>query len=304
LGGRLGAFLYCADCNSGFGAGIDAELSKQFGKIATLLDIQRTRGKAQSFDVKEVSTGTDLIFDGKGLTRKNIVVRVSSKDGENLDAADVTARTEGELNEIISSVRKRYIVSEEVTTFVEHHPGPTEAVHETEINTRLIRRAAAKIAYSYTCSRIPDRMALCPAFDGMRAYIRNDEGPDLAHVNYVHTQFMTDHVRLLHKIHVAFDRSEGIIVGYVSLFGMFRYTVLLAEDFESQLEWADLDYTFDPVRREEVFGHDLFRAPPIVKMDILNPKQAVEFVQAEIDNGFNLIADYVSGYEFLRGELS
>lgn len=306
LGGRLKGLLYCKECNDRFGKEIDAEISKQFGKIATLLNIKRERGgETRPFDVREISTGTELVFDGKGFTRKGVIVNLSSKDGKKLDAADITVRSKGELKKTCAEIRKRYEVSGEMKEFQEHHPGPTDAVHETEINSRLLRRASAKIAYSFLCTKVSRDIVLSSAFDGIRAYIKDDEGPDLSCANYVHTRFMTDHVRPLHKVHVALNRDDKIVVGYVSLFGMYRFTVVLSDDFVSDLEWADLDYTFDPVRLQEVFmlGNERLRGSHITRADILNPKQSKELVEAEISRGHEVVATYVDGYEFLHGEV-
>ena len=149
----------------------------------------------------------------------------------------------------------------------------------------------------------PKDVVFSSAFEDIRMYVRGGEGPDYAHANFVHTQFMTDYVRPLHKIHVALNRDQKLVVGYVSLFGTYRFTVLLSDVFPSQLEWADLDYTFDPVRLKEVLGNERFRVPNISKQDILRPKQSKEFVLAEINKGWKVIANYVDNYEFIDGEL-
>ena len=113
---------------------------------------------------------------------------------------------------------------------------------------------------------------------------------------------MTDHVRPIHKIHVALNRDQGLLVGYVSLFGIYRFTVLLAEGFRSELEWPGLDYTFDPVRRKQVVGNDNFRVPQVTKENILHPKQSKKLVQSELDKGYKVIDSYVNDVRFLGGE--
>ena len=115
---------------------------------------------------------------------------------------------------------------------------------------------------------------------------------------------MTDNTRPLHKIHISLNRNDKLVVGYVALFGIFRFTVLLSDSFKSQIEWPGLDYTFDPVRRQEIFCREFFRAPTITKENILHPKQSKEFVQNELSKGERVIESYVDNYEFLRGEFS
>ena len=304
VGGRLKAYLYCKECNDQFGRKIDGEISKQFGKVATLLNVKRERGETQPFEVTETSAGTELVFDGKGLTRKRPIVKVSSKDRKKLDAADITARSKKELQDIWASIQARYETSLEMKPFQEAHLGPTDVTHKITIDNVLLRRAVAKIAYSFLCVKVHKSVVFSSAFDGIRAYIRGGKGPDLSHANFIHTRFMTDGVRLLHKIHVAFNRDETMVVGYVSIFGIFRFTVLLSDSFASQLEWADLDYTFDPVLLQEVLGNERFRAPKISKQDVLEPKQSRELVLAELGEGYKLIENYVDDYQFMRGELN
>lgn len=304
IGGRLKARLYCKVCNQAFGEGLDNEVSKQFGWVGTLLNIKRERSKAQPYEVKDLKSRTELLFDGKSLKRKNPVVKVGSKDGKKLDFADITARSEQELKRICASIQGHYDVPGGIKTFQDVHPGPTDAERTMMIDNALLRRAVSKIAYSFTCIKLPENIIFSPVFDAIRQYIRASDQPALACANFIHTRFMTDHVRPIHKIHVALNRNKGLLVGYVSLFGVYRFTVLLTEGFKSELEWPGLDYTFDPVRRKPVVGNDNFRAPQLTKENILHPKQSKESVQAELDKGHKVIESYVDNFRFLGGEFS
>lgn len=304
IGGTLKARLYCKGCNDALGHHLDDEISKQFGWIGTLLKIKRERGKAQPYEVKELRSGTALLFDGKGLKRKNPMVKIASKDGKKLDLADVTARSERELKEIYASIQKHYEVPGDIETFQDVHPGPTDTERVTTIDNALLRRAVSKIAYGFTCTKLPQSVIFSSPFEAVRQYMKAAERPFLACANFVHTGFMTDDVRPLHKIHVALNRAQRLLVGYVSLFGMYRFTVLLAEDFESELEWAGLDYTFDPVRRKQVIGNDSFRAPHLTKENILRPKQSKDMVLTELYKGHEVLESYVDNVKFLGGEFS
>lgn len=119
VGGELKAYLYCRECNDQFGREIDAEISKQFGYIVTLLNIKRERCETQPFEVTETRAGTELVFDGKGFTRKRPIIKITSKDGKKLDAADITARSKKELKEIWASIQTRYETSGEMSPFTE-----------------------------------------------------------------------------------------------------------------------------------------------------------------------------------------
>ena len=302
IGGRLKARLYCKVCNDAFGDALDDEISKQFGWVGTLLNIKRERGKAQPYEVKELKSGTTLLFDGKNLKRKNPVVKVVSKDGKKLDFADVTARSEQEFKRICASIERHYDVPGGMKTLKDLHPGPTDAERVMMIDNTLLRRAVSQIAYGFSCIKLPESVVFSPTFDAIRQYIKATDKPALACANFVHTGFMTDHRRPIHKIHVALNRNQGLLVGYVCLFGMYRFTVLLEEGFKSELEWPGLDYTFDPVRRKQLVGNDNFRAPQLTKEKILHPKQSKDFVQTKLDKGHKVIASYVGNFRFLSGE--
>jgi len=304
IGGTLKARLYCRECNGSFGHALDDEISKQFGWIGTLLNITRERGRPQPYKVKELKSRTTLLFDGKGLKRKDPVVKIASKDGKKLDFADITARSEQELRKICADIQKRYEVPGGIKTFQDAHPGPTDVERLVTIDNALLRRAVSKIAYGFTCTKLPADVIFSSPFEAIRQYIKATNQSDLACGNFVHTEFMTDHVRPLHKIHVALNRDERLLVGYVSLFGIYRFTVLLAEDFKSKLELPGLDYTFDPVRRKQIVGNDNFRAPRLTKENILHPKQSKDFVQTELEKGHKVIESYVENFRFLRGEFS
>lgn len=304
IGGRLKAALYCKTCNETLGRELDAEVSKQFGYIGTLLNIRRERGKPQSFEVEERTSGITLISNGKNLRRKDPIVEIESADGEKLDSSDITARSEKDLKKICAGIEKRYKVSGKGKTFQDVHPGPTDIERTITIDNALLRRAVSKIAYGFLCTKISKNIILSPPFEVVRAHIGTDRGPALACANFIHTRFMTDYIRPLHKIHVALNKRDKLVVGYVSLFGIFRFTVLLAEDYESKLEWPALDYTFDPVRLKEVVGNDNFRAPQLTKANILHPKQAKKFIQDELHRAYKMIYAYSNNIKFIGGELS
>jgi hypothetical protein len=78
---------------------------------------------------------------------------------------------------------------------------------------------------------------------------------------------------------------------------------LLAENFESKFEWPGLDYTYDPVRLEEIVGNYNFRAPRLTKEKIPH-QQSKEFIQGELHKGYKVIEGYVDKFKFLGGELS
>jgi len=283
---------------------LDEILSINYGKIGTLLNIKRERGEPQPFDVVETSTQTPLVFTGKGLSRKKPTVIIKSKDGKNLEFADVTARTQKELERIKASLKGRYEISEsaEQKTFQENRSGPIDANFKIIIDNKSIRRAISKIAYSFLCTKIPKDQILSSTFEDVRNYIKDGTGSDLACANFIHTKFMTDYSRPLHKIHVALNRGKLMVIGFVMLFGIYRFSILLSDTLVSHLDWPGLDYTFDPVLSQNVCGNERFMVPAFIKDNILRPKQSKKFVFDELNIGFKMLENYVDKFEFVRSE--
>jgi len=300
IGGRLKANLYCKECNDTFGRTIDKEISINYGHIGTLLQIKRERGQTEPFEVTEIKSETQFKFNGRNFRRKRPIVKYGVKeDGKTLDYADVTARSEEELNKIMDSLRAKYKMSGNDKRYEEQHPGPTDTTYTRVFDNRQIRRAITKMAYSLLCCKIPSSEVLSDSFDDTRAYIRSDIGEDLASANFVHTRFMSDYIRPLHKIHINLDRGRCLLVGYVMIFGIYRFSILLATGYSSVLEWPCLDYTYDPVAMRAIEGNPNFRAPLITKNQILHPKQSKNFVRKELIRSNKILENYIDGYSFL-----
>lgn len=304
IGGRLTAFLYCRKCNSDLGSTLDVAISDTFGHIAATLSIKRQRGTPQPFEVEEVDTKTKLLFDGRKLVRRKPIVKYKIKeDGKTLDLMDVTGRSQEERDKIMRSLKTKYTPSGEEKTWEEHRPGPIDTMYEGTFDTTLIRRALTKMVYSLLSQKIPSTEVFSKAFDEARAYIRFGTGRDLASANFVHTHFMCDYTRPLHKIHISFDRRNALLVGYVMIFGIFRFTVLLSKGYCSRLEWPCLDYTYDPAAMRVIAGNANFRAPALSESQILRPKQSKQLVRQELIRCHKILERYVEGYRFLDIEI-
>jgi len=301
LGGKLSAWIYCVDCNSQFGAEIDSELIKNIQFFGTALDIKRVRGKNQPYDVALAKNGTKLTFDGREFKRKKPIVKIE-KDGDKIKYVDVTARSEGELRKICSNIKKKYDLSDEIKSFEEKHPGPTDTVTEYEFDNEQIRRCVAKIAYSLLCVKLPSDQVLSNAFDEVRNYIRFGAKNHLSSANYVNTGFMTDGIRPLHKIHIRLNRRKNLVIGFVCLFGTFRYTTLLSREFRSALDWPGIDHTINPITSKFIEGNPSFRAPELDISDVISPKHSKQQVLRALAKGHEIISNYYSSHKFLKIE--
>ncbi len=170
------------------------------------------------------------------------------------------------------------------------------------IDNSLIRRAVSKIAYGLISVKLPSASVLSSSFDDIRSYIRFGSEKDLATANFPYTEFMTDYTRPLHKIHVSLNRRRNLVIGFVCIFGTYRYTVLLSKDYKSAFEWPGLDYTFNPVTSKEIYGDPNFRAPELEINEVLSPKQSKQLVLGELTMGHKILESYRDDYQFLKIE--
>lgn len=292
LGGTLEAELYCKECNETSGHEVDAELARQFGRYATLLQVARVRGVNQPFEFITDNGALKLRCDGKSIARANPIVRKEFNEEGRLKAAEVIARSEEELRAIFNGLAKRYGIDPTQGLFdMVENPPPT-GYHDFELDNPLIHRAIGKVAYGFACVRLPSDIVLSAAFEPMREFILGRRAERLASSNYRHGDFMVDGHRPLHKIHMSLNRDARILIGYVALFGTFRYTVLLSEELTSDLEWRGLDYTYNPVTERDVEGNDNFAAPLLTREEVVTPRNARAEVLTALQRGQEIIAEH------------
>ena len=305
IGGRLKAKIYCKKCNSEFGSQLDNEVSNTFNQFAVILNIKiegrrKERRFTQPLEVEDLETKTKLVFDGQDLIRKDPIVEIEKEsDGKTLKSANVYARSEKELKKIIGSIKKKYKMTGKSKSFQEHHPGPRDTKSSIMFDTKLLRMAVTKIVYSFICYKLPRSIVFSDSFNEVRSYIATGDGSDLACANFAHTQFMSDNIRPLHKICVSLNKQDNLVIGYIMLFGIYRYTVLLSRNYKSSIEWPGLDYTFDPVTSKEVPVRSNFRAPSLNLSEILRPKQSLQLIHDETSRGCKIMESYNVNYKFM-----
>lgn len=131
-----------------------------------------------------------------------------------------------------------------------------------------------------------------PAFDEIRQYILGKVSGPLASSNYAHADFMVDNHRPLHKIHLSLSTRDRLVIGYVALFGTFRYTVLLSESLHADVEWPAIDYTYNPVTQREVPANPQFQAPRLTKAEVVSPRQSEAQALGALQKGYQVLVEY------------
>ncbi|MFQ6113627.1 MAG: HNH endonuclease [bacterium] len=289
IGGKLKVPI-CEKCRKKINS-IDTELTKNFQKVATLLDVKRERKENKPFKVKQVET--DIEFEIDSRTARRVRPKVEIKFDQNgVPIPDIRARSQKELNEILEGINKKYgqiAQSTEITT----EPirlGMVE--YENTVGGRLFNRSVAKTAYLFLASRLPKEKVFSETFKSIRDFIFEDQGESLTSFNFIHTKFMNDGRGPLHRIAVHFDSQKRNIVGYVQYFGIFRFSVLIARAFSWDIFIPDLKYRLNPVTGDEIPLKSEFVLPDTTIEECLTPVQTTQFVYTEIEKGLRRIELY------------
>jgi hypothetical protein len=295
LGSILEKRIYCIECNSNLGHELDTEVASYFGRYATMLKVKRKRGENQPFIIEDENTGLRLKFDGEKIYRVDPVVTKKNNEDGKIEEVEIIARSAEEREKIFKGIAKKHninlalLVSDEV-----NHP-PASTVHKFILGNEVLYRAIAKIAYGFASWKLPRGLVYSHSFFNIREYIKGKTKERLVSANYVHTDFMVDNHRPLHKIHISFDRGKSLVVAYVALFGTFRYTVLLSDIYRSDIEWPGIDYTFNPVSQKMVPANLIFKVPSLTKKQVVKPKDNPEYVTTCLEQGLTVIAQHTNG---------
>jgi hypothetical protein len=255
-----------------------------------LLDVKRERKKHKPFRVQQVSTGDEFDIDATSARRARPIVRFKF-DSNGRRVPDVTAPSKKELMIVLRGFERKYGSLYRLEIRTERFSlGVIE--YDNTVGGRLFMRSVAKAAYLLLASRIPKEKTSASAFDSIREFIFEDKGISLASFNFVHTTFMSKNSRPLHGIAIHFDSERRNIVGYVQLFGIFRFSVLVARTVPWEIDMADLKYCFDPVHGYEVPLVFLLTLPDVKNEDCLHPQQTKKLVQSEISGGLKNLRMY------------
>jgi hypothetical protein len=267
----------------------DTELTKCLHQIASLLDVERERGKHPPVEIEQAGTGIEFKIDSKTAYRARPEVRIQfDQDGH--PKPYIRARSENEREEIIDGIRRKYGQSVEVVCSEERAPlGLVE--YEGKVGGRQFMRSVAKSAFLYLATRLTINQISSDIFYPVREFIFNDIGSSLVSFNYVHTDFMVDENQPIHSIVIHFDSRGRNIVGYVQYFNVFRFSVLIAREFIWGIARPDIRYSINPMNGQEI-EREGFVLPDITVEECLSPRQSEELVHSEIAKGHCRLNSY------------
>ena len=270
LGGRrsIRGFM-CQDCNSRTGTEWDAPLVSQLGPFCVLLDINRSRGHVQPTDLDMIQTSwfdfvSTLLRDPSRALRQGNVERArvypdgrvepakptfSSKKVGSTQHIHMTARSVREMNQRLEDLKRKYpqLTSDDAVIDVSESESRDYVLgwnlpHWTHNDGRVITKAACALAvdagmHPQHCDKASD-------------FIRGDGKPCFSHF-YDFDPILSRVAGMpLHVVHVSGDPKRGQLLGYVELFGCFRFGVCLSTAYLGEAMVAT--YAIDPTTGEEV----------------------------------------------------
>lgn len=258
LGGNLkSGNLLCRNCNSKLGSQMDAELAGQLNYIANMLDIERDRGKPQSFEVehKEKNEIYRLLPGGKP-ERIRPEIKITEKQGDKgkTKVINIKARDKKQAKDVLKGLQRKYDISDhgieellksytvgneffsEHVTFGAVYGGPNAL------------KAVGKIALNYYIYSDGD---LKWVEDFIEKYL-DEEYDILSKITFMYLEediVEKEEDEILHSILIAGDSKEKILYGYIELFNAYRVFVLLNDSYEGpNLSYS---YFFDVEGRRE-----------------------------------------------------
>lgn len=271
LGGRrrIRGFL-CKQCNSDTGAEWDAPLAKQLAPFCVLLGIRRSRGRVQpvEFDMIQMSW-PDFVSDFLGpvpgaISRQNILQKVRVYPGGRIEYATPTfsSKQVGDATHIHFTTRTVREMKQRMKELKRKHPELASEAADINISEaetsdyvigwslpewtpndgRVLTKSAVALAVD---AGIPPRSC-----DRAIGFLRGDAQPCFFY------WYDNDPVQNrvtgmpLHIVHVNGNSKNAQLLGYVELFGCFRFGICLSTSYSG--EAIEVTYAIDPTTGDEI----------------------------------------------------
>ena len=246
IGGTFeAAGLLCGACNNAFSSktydDIDKELADQLADQLSVLNL-RTGRKRKPRAVKGVASVDGVEFDfGPGL-RLQPGKRAKSTTylGDGVLEHRRVVRNE-DVEAELAKIQEKYgaqVGSIRQTPFVPS--AAPEPSFRVELGGVLGHRAVAKMAFNFLGCYFGGEPGLSPVFAAVREWIRLGTGEVRAGFDHVNPFHSGELQVSEHRITVATDDTGKRVIGYVTLYGGLRFSVLLATGFSGAAFGRDL----------------------------------------------------------------
>lgn len=254
LGGKLKARnLLCKQCNSMFGDDIDSELARQFNFIANMLNIERDRGKPQSFDAIDCQDGTVYSLEPGGIPVLKYPV-IKKEVQETKTRFTIRARDVKQWRAVAKGLKRKYPEIEQNKTLTNISTTKKKKYLDNELSFKMefggvkAFRSLCKSAinfYLYKNGNIANIRHLIPYVTG-----KFEDKQIVKPVYFGYDPISKNDSEVLHSIIIKGDAHENLLYAYIELFNFYKILVLLNDNYtDDNIEYS---YFFDVITRKEV----------------------------------------------------
>lgn len=249
IGGRKKAHCICAACNSESGNQWDAVLTKQFNILCIYFGVTRQRGAVRSELVRN-SDGEEFLFFPSGTVQpRKPMFDESDIDGDKTKISVQAAYREQAI-EIIKGIAKKkgYAYSKTEIEYTEALlDGDLDVSHNMDLAGPEVGRSVTKMIYIFSISSGLKKIDMPTAWRYLSGETQQQcFGP----------YYTTDPVKgrpagvPIHVLHITGNPASKLLYGYVELLGLFRYFVLLSDQYSGEV--VSLTHALDPTKGEEI----------------------------------------------------
>lgn len=298
LGGNLKSRnLLCKECNSNLGSNLDAELAIQLNLIANMLNIERDRGKPQSFEASNKYTDEKYRFLPGGkpeLIRPNIEINKNDKKTK----IKVNARDEKQAREVLQGLKRKYNIKEDdlkniMDSFkLQEKPFKEHITVDQKFGGEEALKSVAKIILNYYTYTGQDIKWISEFVDKYT----NENYDILSRISFIYLPnevISKKEDEILHSIIIRGDTKEKLLYGYVELFNCYRVLVFLSDSYNGPS--LNNSYFFDVeerIEKERNYNLNLSKKEILEFLDISNDNYISNQNRLidEMNNIFKLIA--------------
>ena len=231
LGGKLKARnLLCKQCNSVFGDDIDSELARQFNFIANMLNIERDRGKPQSFDAVDCQDGTVYSLEPGGVPILKYPV-IKKEIQKTKTRFTIRARDVKQWRAVAKGLKRKYpdIDNNKSLTNIkkERKYLDNELSFKIEFGGGKAFRSLCKSAinfYLYKDGNLANIRHLIPYLTGQR-----DDKRIVKPVYFEYDPIPKKDDEVLHSIILRGDARENLLFAYIELFDFYKVLVKVSK---------------------------------------------------------------------------
>lgn len=231
IGGRIKSTnCICAICNSESGRQWDAALCKQFNILCIFFGVQRERGDVKSEIIKNFDD-EELVVSPQGTVKPRHPVYREKELNENRVSISVQSTNKRKAIEIIKGIAQKKGYSYDATDieYAEYLlDGELDFTKSFDLVGPEVGRSIIKMIYLFS---IVNGLSKCDMPKAWH-YLSTNPSPQCFCPYYKEDPVVDRPVGVpLHVIYVVGEPKEKILYGYIELFGLFKYIVLLSDHY-------------------------------------------------------------------------